>query len=174
MRRPLTEVADVDKGGRQRMQAEKRKRDDEDTKDVRDFTKWYDSAQYREIKRVAGLEKDLSVAGAAPVIGVGGSVVKEDDFFTALKKKHSKAGDDSRLVGTVVGRPAEDREVIVEGGPVQRIRDWKPPVQLDTPRHEERSANIQALSITSKDESVTERAETSPSDVTMQGDDAPA
>lgn len=129
MRKPLTEMAQVPKGGKQRVQAEKRKRDDEDTRDVREFTKWYDSAQYREIKRVAGLEKDLSAVGAAPVIGVGGSVVKEDDFFTALKKKHSKTGDDSRLVGTVLGRPAEDKEVILEGGPVERIQDWRPAQQ---------------------------------------------
>ncbi|EME87464.1 uncharacterized protein MYCFIDRAFT_25499 [Pseudocercospora fijiensis CIRAD86] len=138
MRKPLSEVADVPQGGAKRMQAEKRKRDDEDTKDVREFTKWYDSPQYREIQRVAGLEKDLSVAGAAPVVGVGGSVVKEDDFFTALKKKHGgKVGGDERFQGTVLGRAAEDREVVVEGGPVQKIHEWRP-------RLEERSTNIQA------------------------------
>jgi transcription initiation factor TFIID subunit 3 len=126
MRRPLEEMADIPKGGEKRIQAEKRKRDDEDTKDVREFVRWYESSQYREIKRVAGLEKDLNVPGAAPVIGVGGSVVKEDDFFTALKKKHSKAGDDSRLQGTVLGRPADDKDVLVEGGPAQRLCDWRP------------------------------------------------
>lgn len=126
MRIPLAELADVPKAGKQRMIAEKRKRDDEDTEDVREFARWYDSSQYREIKRVAGLEKDLNVPGAVPLIGVGGSVVKEDDFFTALKKKHSKSGDDSRLQGTVLGRPADERDVVIEGGPVQRLRDWRP------------------------------------------------
>lgn len=126
MRIPLAEMADVPKAGKQRMIAEKRKRDDEDTEDVREFARWYDSSQYREIKRVAGLEKDLNVLGAVPLIGVGGSVVKEDDFFTALKKKHSKSGDDSRLQGTVLGRPADERDVVIEGGPVQRLRDWRP------------------------------------------------
>lgn len=126
MRIPLAEMADVPKAGKQRMIAEKRKRDDEDTEDVREFARWYDSSQYREIKRVAGLEKDLNVPGAVPLIGVGGSVVKEDDFFTALKKKHSKSGDDSRLQGTVLGRPADERDVVIEGGPVQRLRDWRP------------------------------------------------
>lgn len=126
MRIPLAEMADVPKAGKQRMIAEKRKRDDEDTEDVREFARWYDSSQYREIKRVAGLEKDLNVPGAVPLIGVGGSVVKEDDFFTALKKKHSKSGDDSRLQGTVLGRPADERDVVIEGGPAQRLRDWRP------------------------------------------------
>lgn len=126
MRIPLAEMANVPKAGKQRMIAEKRKRDDEDTEDVREFARWYDSSQYREIKRVAGLEKDLNVPGAVPLIGVGGSVVKEDDFFTALKKKHSKSGDDSRLQGTVLGRPADERDVVIEGGTVQRLRDWRP------------------------------------------------
>lgn len=127
MRVPLEELADTPKGGEKRVQAAKRKREEDDVKDVRDFVSWYDSPQYREIKRVAGLEKDLTGPGAAPMIGVGGNVVKEDDFFTALKKKHSKTGDDSRLQGTVLGRPADrDKEITVEGGPVQRIQDWRP------------------------------------------------
>ncbi|PPJ53563.1 hypothetical protein CBER1_00356 [Cercospora berteroae] len=126
MRVPLAEMAQIPKGGEKRVAAEKRKRDEEDTRDVKEFTKWYDSSQYREIKRVAGLEKDLSVPGAAPLIGVGGSVVKEDDFFTALKKKHSKSGDDSRLQGTVLGRTADEKEIVIEGGPYQHIRDWRP------------------------------------------------
>ena len=132
MRIPLAEMADVPKAGKQRAMVEKRKRDDEDTEDVREFTRWYDSSQYREIKRVAGLEKDLNVPGAVPLIGVGGSVVKEDDFFTALKKKHSKSGDDSRFQGTVLGRPADEKDVVIEGGPVQRLRDWRPRLEKNT------------------------------------------
>lgn len=122
MRKPLREVADVPKAGKARMTAEKRKRNEEDTKDVRDFTKWYDSSQYREIKRVAGIIPDESIAR----MGVGGQMMQGDDFFTALKKKLSKAADDSRLQGTALGRPSDGREVVVEGGPVQNIRDWRP------------------------------------------------
>lgn len=132
MRIPLAEMADVPKAGKQRAMVEKRKRDDEDTEDVTEFTRWYDSNQYREIKRVAGLEKDLNIPGAVPLIGVGGSVVKEDDFFTALKKKHSKSGDDSRLQGTALGRPADEKDVTIEGGPVQRLRDWRPRIDKST------------------------------------------
>lgn len=168
MRKPLTEVADIPtQGGLKRMQAEKRKRDDEDVKDVRDFTKWFDqdSTQWREIKRVAGLEKDLSVAGAAPVIGVGGSVVKEDDFFTALKKKHGgKSGGDERFQGTVLGRPMDGKEILVEGGPVQRINEWRPP------RLEEKSMNVQAVAhqngtAEQRDDSASVPATSSPMDM---------
>ncbi|KAK4507433.1 hypothetical protein PRZ48_001168 [Zasmidium cellare] len=136
LRRPLSELADVPKGGRQRMMAEKRKRDDEDTRDVREFAKWYDSSQFREMKRVAGMTPDASAVGGIPAVGVGGSVVQADDFLTTLKKKQGKAGDDSRLQGTVLGRTADDKEFVVEGGPVQHIRDWKPKL-------EERSVNVQ-------------------------------
>lgn len=133
MRKPLSEVADVPSGGAARKVAEKRKRDDEDTKDVREFTRWYDSPQYREIKRVAGIIPDDSIAR----MGVGGQMMQGDDFFTALKKKLSKAADDTRLQGTALGRPNEFKEVVVEGGPVQHVRDWKPKL-------EERSVNVQA------------------------------
>ncbi|KAF2161785.1 hypothetical protein M409DRAFT_27842 [Zasmidium cellare ATCC 36951] len=136
LRRPLSEMAEVPKGGRQRMMAEKRKRDDEDTRDVREFAKWYDSSQFREMKRVAGMTPDASAVGGIPAVGVGGSVVHADDFLTTLKKKQGKAGDDSRLQGTVLGRTADDKELVVEGGPAQHIRDWKPKL-------EERSVNIQ-------------------------------
>ena len=50
------------------------------------------------------------------------------------KKMHGKAGqDDSRLQGTVLGRHGAEVEdggelgdVVIEGGPVQKIRDWMP------------------------------------------------
>lgn len=127
MRRPLPEMAQAPKGAEERVQAAKRKRDEEDTRDVREFTSWYDSAAYKEIKRVAGIIPDPNTTGIS--VGVGGSVVQGDDFLTTLKKKQNKAGGDhdARLQGTVLGRVGDDREVLVEGGPVQRIRDWKPP-----------------------------------------------
>ncbi|KAI7530238.1 hypothetical protein KC331_g14770 [Hortaea werneckii] len=70
-----------------------------------------------------------------PAVGVGGGVVQAEDYLTVLKKKmHGKAGeDDSRLQGTVLGRHGAEVEdggelgdVVIEGGPVQRIRDWMP------------------------------------------------
>lgn len=151
MRRPLSEIADIPKGGAQRMAAEKRKRDEQDTRDVREFTNWFDSAQHREIKRVAGMIPDPN----APAVGVGGGVVQADDFLTTLKKKHNKVGDDSRLQGTVLGRQADERDVIIEGGPVAKMKDWRP-------RLEERSGNVRKaskVSIEKVEETVQEAVE---------------
>jgi len=45
--------------------------------------------------------------------------------LSALKKKHSKTGEESRFQGTVLGKPAEDREIKIEGGPVESIEAWQ-------------------------------------------------
>lgn len=130
MRKPLVEIADVPQGGRQRQAAQKRKRDEDDTRDVREFTRWFDGPAHREARRVAGMIPDLTstAAGAAalPAVGVGGGVVQAEDFLSALKKKHGKAGDDSRLRGTVLSYLPDEKDVVIEGGPVQSLRDWKP------------------------------------------------
>jgi transcription initiation factor TFIID subunit 3 len=126
MRKPLTEIADVPQAGRQRQAAQKRKRDEEDTKDVREFTRWFDSMQHKEARRVAGMIPEASVGGALPAVGVGGGVVQAEDFLTTLKKKHPKAGDDSRLRGTVLSQLPDEKDVVIEGGPVQHIWEWTP------------------------------------------------
>ena len=135
LRRPVESMGqEVEKGGRQRVQAEKRKREEEDGKDVKDFVRWFEAEQHREIRRIAGMVPETGVTGAATV-GVGGGVVLAEDFLTTLKKRQYKGGDDGRLVGTVLGRGAEDKTVAVEGGPVQSLREWRPKL-------EERSANV--------------------------------
>lgn len=128
------------KAAEKRMAAEKRKREEEDLRDVTEFKRWFDGGQHAEIRRVAGMAPDHSATGTLPAVGVGGGMVHGEDFLTILKKKHGKGGgqEDGRLQGTVLGRDGEDKEVLVEGGPVQSIRDWKP-TSL-----EERSANVPA------------------------------
>ena len=121
IRRPIEDLGHIEKGGRQRMQAEKRKREEEDVGDMRKFLRWFNEDQYQEIKRVAGMAPD---AGAA--VGVGGGVVHAEDFLSALKKRHVKGGDDSRLQGFVLGSQEEERSVGIEGGPVMRVGDWEP------------------------------------------------
>ncbi|KAF2480475.1 hypothetical protein BDY17DRAFT_284329 [Neohortaea acidophila] len=108
----------------------RRPREEEDVEDVRQFLRWFDGAQHAEIKRVAGMVPE---AGAGAV-GVGGGVVKEEDFLERLKKRGYKGGtiggnEDARLVGTVLGREAESKGVVVEGGPVQDLREWRPKAQ---------------------------------------------
>jgi transcription initiation factor TFIID subunit 3 len=41
----------------------------------------------------------------------------------ALKKKHSKTGEESRYQGTVLGKSAEEHPIVIEGG-VESIKDW--------------------------------------------------
>lgn len=135
MRTPIHELGrGVDKGGQRRMAAEKRKRDEEDVRDITNFKRWFDGPQHTEMRRIAGMLPDPSATGSLPAVGVGGGIVHGEDFLTMLKKKHGKGGDESRLQGTVLGKTAEDREIVLEGGPVQRIRDWRP-------RQRDRSGN---------------------------------
>lgn len=129
MRRPLSEIEKPENGGRARAQAEKRRREDEDLRDVREFARWFDSPQHAEMRRIAGLMPD---AGTTAIVGVGGGVVQAEDFLTVLKRKHGKVGEDTRFQGTALGREGEDRAVVIEGGPVGSLRDWRPPVQPQT------------------------------------------
>ncbi|KAK5127063.1 hypothetical protein LTR85_008422 [Meristemomyces frigidus] len=145
MRMPVVEMgvrAGEGKAAEKRMAAEKRKRGEEDVRDVTEFKRWFDGGQHAELRRVAGRVPDHSATGALPAVGVGGGVVHAEDFLAVLKKKYGKGGgvEDSRLQGTVLGREGEDKEVVVEGGPVGRIRDWRP-------RVEERVASVPAAQI---------------------------
>jgi len=112
-RRPLEDFDDL-KHGDIRREGELRRRDEQDTQDVRDFIKWIVGDQNREIRRIAGV---------LPEPGPGGTVNGED-YLTVLKKKHSKTGEESRFQGTVLGKPAEDRPLKIEGGPVETLTEW--------------------------------------------------
>ncbi|KAH9845728.1 Bromodomain associated [Teratosphaeria destructans] len=132
MRVPVSELAAKvkDKATRTRIRvAEKRKRDERDTEDIRRFKKWFEGSENREIRRVAGMIPDASATGSMPAVGVGGGLVQAEDFLTVLKKRYGKGVlDDGRLAGTVLGGAGgvEEGEVVLEGGPVQRIGDWRP------------------------------------------------
>ena len=134
MRVPVDELGRMagyggkDKGGEARRAGEKRKRDTRDIADVVSFLTWFEGSQYAEIKRIAG----MSEGPGQTAVGVGGSKVAADDFLMGLKRKQARVGggpgtiDEARWVGTALGGQGEDREVLVEGGPVQSIRDWRP------------------------------------------------
>jgi transcription initiation factor TFIID subunit 3 len=125
MRRPMREIEASENGGLTRAQAEKKRREEEDLKDVRDFMRWFESSQHTDMRRIAGLIHDASAA--APTIGVGGGVVQAEDYLQVLKSKQGKSTVDIRYQGTTLGAPGEDRTVVIEGGPVGSLRDWKPP-----------------------------------------------
>lgn len=131
MRVPVDELARMagEKGGDARRAGEKRKRDAADVAELTPFLDWFDGSQYAEIKRVAGMSEGLGAAA----VGVGGGKVVADDFLMGLKRKQARVGggiggvDEARWVGTALGAGGDDREIVVEGGPVQSIRDWRPP-----------------------------------------------
>lgn len=47
-----------------------------------------------------------------------------DSGFTALKKKHSKTGEDAKYHGTILGRGHDTGEIQVEGGSETTIAEW--------------------------------------------------
>ena len=64
--------------------------------------------------------------------------------MVVLKKKHTAADEDTRYVGTVLGKPADPRAVRIEGADFTSLQEWKenakgPPVK-------EINATISAMS----------------------------
>ncbi|KAI9714049.1 MAG: hypothetical protein M1820_000779 [Bogoriella megaspora] len=113
LRKPL-ELYPEEHGIRQK---EASLRDAEDTEDVRLFEKWALGEGNREIRRIAGVlaeERD----------GELGMEGRREDYLSVLKKKHSKTGEEARFQGTVLGKPAEDRHIKIEGGPAENLQDW--------------------------------------------------
>ena len=73
-------------------------------------------------------------------------------FATALKKKHSKTGEESRYQGTALGIPAEEKAVIIEGGPLESLQDWNTRLK-DQPKLEQKSTIQQQDSTQTSSES---------------------
>ena len=53
------------------------------------------------------------------------SVMSTDNRFAALKKKHSKTGEESRFQGTALGKSADDKPVKIDGGPLDSVEAWE-------------------------------------------------
>ncbi|MCJ1288528.1 hypothetical protein MMC34_000056 [Xylographa carneopallida] len=97
---------------------EEQSRNEEDTRGMDAFLKWMTGDESREIRRIAGMvgsEGDVDVE-------VGG---EREDFLTALKKKHSKTGEESRFQGTVLGKGADIKPIRLEGGHTESIEGWE-------------------------------------------------
>ncbi|KAF2756710.1 hypothetical protein EJ05DRAFT_74298 [Pseudovirgaria hyperparasitica] len=124
LRKPLQEYPDRIRD------KERQRRDAEDTRDVRAFIEWVGGKKNMEIRRIAGLSSE----------GEGGPTVEQEvqeeleDYLTALKKKHSKTGEETRFQGTILGKPADEKPIKIEGGPIESIRDWIAQVQEQAAR----------------------------------------
>ncbi|KAK3896921.1 hypothetical protein C8A05DRAFT_39533 [Staphylotrichum tortipilum] len=80
----------------------------EDLRGMEGFVAWATGALNREIARIALDGND-----------------EAGDYLDALKKKHSKNEDDSKYLGTLLGRSIEHGDVIVEGGEYPSISAWE-------------------------------------------------
>jgi transcription initiation factor TFIID subunit 3 len=108
-------------------------RDQEDTGEIQEFISWVHGPVNKEIRRIAGLARDDAgheVDTEAPdyLTGLLSPAVVYPDFangrpLSALKTKHSKAGEESRFQGTVLGIVADAKSIKIDGGP-ETINDW--------------------------------------------------
>lgn len=80
---------------------------EEDMRGVENFLAWTTGKVNKEIRRVA-LE--------------GGD--GKEDYLTVLKKKHSTGDEESRYVGTLLGKTPDLRTIKVEGGDIASVKDW--------------------------------------------------
>ncbi|KAK0630134.1 hypothetical protein B0T17DRAFT_607177 [Bombardia bombarda] len=80
----------------------------EDMRGLEEFLTWVTGPVNREIKRVALDSND-----------------EAHDYLDALKKKHSKNDDDTKFLGTLLGKPNEHGDVLVEGGLFPTIENWE-------------------------------------------------
>ncbi|KAJ5183875.1 hypothetical protein N7492_001491 [Penicillium capsulatum] len=98
---------------------------EEDMRGLESLLGWITGPTHREIRRIAGFvpsEGDM----------VDPDAVEKEDYLTALKKKHSKTGEESRYAGTVLGKSAEEHPVVIEGG-TPSIREWSTQVRSRAP-----------------------------------------
>lgn len=116
-------------------------RGEEDMRALEAFQAWFSGPVNTEIRRVCGF-----IAGEGEVVDED-SLEKEDylsgmlhskllcalfpknlgltfSISIALKKKHSKTGEESRFQGTVLGKDAKERPIVIEGG-AESITAWR-------------------------------------------------
>lgn len=82
--------------------------EEDDVQAVQDFVDWFAGPRNAEIRRIVA----------------DGDAEAPADWLTALKQKHSKTGDDSKFQGTLIGKPNDHGEVLVEGGNFDTIQSW--------------------------------------------------
>ncbi|KAM4059629.1 bromodomain associated domain-containing protein [Hirsutella rhossiliensis] len=117
-------------------------RGDEDLRGIDDFLKWFSGPRMKELMDM----------------GRGDGEIDATDYLSALKKKHSKTGEDTKYHGSLIGRPIDAiGDVQVEGGAITSIDEWitrrrsaassaSPPEEPQTNGHPSPSAASSGLS----------------------------
>ncbi|KAL2444377.1 hypothetical protein ABEF95_016470 [Exophiala dermatitidis] len=90
----------------------------EDLRGVQGFVNWAQGPVNKEIRRVAGFGDDTNLEEIAAGLD------DQEDYLSALKKKHSKTGEESRYQGTVLGKDPDVQSVTIVGGPAATIAEW--------------------------------------------------
>ncbi|KAM5356068.1 hypothetical protein ACJ41O_002714 [Fusarium nematophilum] len=83
-------------------------RGEEDLRGVEEFIEWFAGQRMKEMMEV----------------GSGDGETDATDYLNALKKKHSKTGEDAKYHATILGRGNDAGEIQVEGGPDTTIAEW--------------------------------------------------
>ncbi|PNP50124.1 hypothetical protein THARTR1_09113 [Trichoderma harzianum] len=81
---------------------------EEDMRGVEEFIEWFAGTRMKEMMEM----------------GSGDTESDATDYLAALKKKHSKTGDDAKWQGTIFGKFNDGNEILVEGGPITSISEW--------------------------------------------------
>ncbi|UPK98052.1 hypothetical protein LCI18_008987 [Fusarium solani-melongenae] len=92
----------------ERLPAEELFHDKEDLRGLEEFMAWFAGQRMKEMMDV----------------GSGDGEMDATDYLNALKKKHSKTGEDAKYHGTILGKGHDAGEVQVEGGPDTSISEW--------------------------------------------------
>ncbi|KIW64935.1 hypothetical protein PV04_07235 [Phialophora macrospora] len=90
----------------------------EDLRGVEAFVNWAHGPVNKEIRRIAGFGDEANVEEIAAGLD------DQEDYLAALKKRHSKTGEESRYQGTVLGKDGELQSVAIVGGPAASIAEW--------------------------------------------------
>ncbi|EAS36095.1 bromodomain associated protein [Coccidioides immitis RS] len=110
----------------------------EDMRGLESFLTWFSGPANTEIRRIAGF-----IPSEGDVVDV--ESMGKEDYLTALKKKHSKTGEESRFQGTVLGKDADDRPIVIEGG-VESIKAWGKQIRSREQTVEPASTEVSSIS----------------------------
>ena len=119
-----------------RLATEQRWKGEEDTRGVEEFLQWFSGPRMKELMDMGkgDGESDATDYLSGESAPLPATLPLNEPFtrntqltpnISALTKKHSKTGDDTKWHGTILGKPLDTvSEMQVEGGSVTTIEQW--------------------------------------------------